>query len=471
MTEKIHKGSDDQDRFFLQIQSPEIRAELIKLARRKGIPESDCEDIASEAIEEAIRKQSDYDPGRASVSVWITGIAENVVRNHRRKREAKKRKPDGVVVSLDAPTTDSGDSRCEPRDAVAETNRRSSEEIQHYIDSAKLSEKEDSAVAGHVDKQPSMGGARFSSSTARRAIKKLKQVASDEKFRERPQGPERSECAYGRLPVAEHDAALLYDALRRTRWFVNAINCWRKAPRWKDLQAYLQNQRVLKRFPLAIKPEHWPKQLSRYRDAAHHRDAEPWRRFEWGIEMAVAFPEWPKVSYCQMQPGERRQRLEQFGWSFGPEPFWDIDERTFEFFTNAADEKPPPTTLGTFLKYVNETPDSGSHAYSSTHLVRVDWRYPVKTIVESFKKWAANKQSGIPKEITQSGRSRTTRLVGFACMRLIDDFGLPKDQAMSWLRERFGARVPCTLERLERAVRATRDSLKDFLPSPAEIGV
>jgi hypothetical protein len=61
--------------------------------------------------------------------------------------------------------------------------------------------------------------------------------------------------------------------------------------------------------------------------------------------------------------------------------------------------------------------------------------------------------------------------VGFACLRLIDDFGLSLDQAMSWLKERYAGPIPKTPERLERALKAARDELKDFLPSPAEIGV
>jgi hypothetical protein len=61
--------------------------------------------------------------------------------------------------------------------------------------------------------------------------------------------------------------------------------------------------------------------------------------------------------------------------------------------------------------------------------------------------------------------------VGFACIRLIDDFGLSLDQAMSWLKARYGGRIPSNPERLERAARATREDLKDFLPSPTEIGV
>ena len=48
-------------------------------------------------------------------------------------------------------------------------------------------------------------------------MEKLKQAKSDEKFRERPVGPEASECCLRQFPPAEHDTGLFYDALRRIR--------------------------------------------------------------------------------------------------------------------------------------------------------------------------------------------------------------------------------------------------------------
>ena len=223
---------------------------------------------------------------------------------------------------------------------------------------------------------------------------------------------------------------------------------------------------------MAILREHLPEPLFRYRQAAHDRDSELRRRFEAAMDTAVAFPKWPRVSYCQMEPGERRQRLEQFGWTFGPMPFWEIDERTFEFFVNAADDAPDPTLgLAGFLKWINEVPKTDSHAYSSVYLIRIDRRYPPKTIRESFNKWLAAQLKPGSNTIGRSGRRPTTRLVGFAGIRLMDDSGLSKAQAMSWLKQQFGARVPFTPERFERAVATAREGLRDFLPSPAEMGI
>ena len=111
------------------------------------------------------------------------------------------------------------------------------------------------------------------------------------------------------------------------------------------------------------------------------------RRFEAAVEIALAFPEWPGVGYCQLEPDERRQRLEQFGWTFGPEPFWEIDERTFEFFLKAADDDARSEIgLGCISQSINKAPENASDTYSSVHLVRIDWRYPLKTICRVVQK-------------------------------------------------------------------------------------
>jgi DNA-directed RNA polymerase specialized sigma24 family protein len=468
---KTDKPPDDPDSFDRQIQRPELRARLIKLARRKGVPETDCEDVASDIIAEAIRCQAEYDRERGSVSTWVIAIGENVIRTYVRRLTAQKRKPEGGIISSDA-ASDPDANPLKVRDTRAEAERRSSEEAEHFLDTARLSKKERKAVALHRNKEANEISEKFSSSTARRAMKKLKQAGTDEKFRECARGPDALECAYGKIAPPEHDTALLYDAARRISWFVDAIAQWRNSPEWKQLKLYLDNQRDAKRFPLSILREHWPDQLSRYRQAAHERDPRLRQRFEAAIEVAVAFPEWPYVGYCRLEPNERRERLEQFGWHVGREPFWEIDERTFEFFVSAADDLPDPKVgLSAFLQQVNEAPLNASHTYSSVYLVRIDRRYPLKTLAESFTKWARAKLQATPKTIIRSGRRRTTRLVGFACVRLMDEFGLTKAEAMSWLKAHFGGLMPFTPERLERAARATRDSLKHFLPSPAEIGV
>jgi DNA-directed RNA polymerase specialized sigma24 family protein len=471
METKTDKTPDDPDSFDRQIQRPELRTRLINLARRKGVPEADCEDLASDIIAEAIRCQAGYDRQRGSVPTWTIAIGENVIRNRVRSLNAQKRKPEGGIISSNA-ASDPDANPLELSDTRVEAERRSSEEAEHFLDTAKLSKKEAAAIGSRRNKQPQSAGATFSSSTARRAIKKLKQVASDEKFRERPRGPEPSECAYGMVPSAEHDVAILYDAAQRISWFVEALRAWRNTPEWKHLQAYLDNERTGKRFPLAVLREHWPEPLSRYRQAAQQRDPVLRRRFEAAVEIALAFSEWPRVGYCRLEPSKRREPLEQFGWTFGPMPFWEIDERTFEFLVNAADDAPDPTLgLAGFLKWINEVPKTDSHAYSSVHLIRIDRRYPPKTIRESFNKWLAAQLKPGSNTIGRSGRRPTTRLVGFAGIRLMDEFGLNKAEAMSWLKAHFGGAVPSTPERLERAVRATRDALTDFLPSPAEIGV
>ena len=102
METKPDKTPDDPDSFDRQIQRPELRRRLINLARRKGVPEADCEDIASDIIAEAIRCQAGYDPQRGSFSAWIIAIGENVICTHFRGLNAQKRKPEGGIISSNA---------------------------------------------------------------------------------------------------------------------------------------------------------------------------------------------------------------------------------------------------------------------------------------------------------------------------------------------------------------------------------
>jgi DNA-directed RNA polymerase specialized sigma24 family protein len=463
------------DLFDQQIQRPELRTRLINLARRKGIPEADCEDVASEIIAEAIRCRARYDPQDGSVETLTVAIGENVIRSHFRGLNAQKRKPEGGIISSDAPA-DADANPLEITDTRAEAERKASEEAEHFLHAAKLSNKEAAAIGSQRNKQFQGAGSTDNSSAGRRAMKKLKQVATDENFQERPRGPEATECAYGNIPAAEHDMALLYDAARRIPWFVEEVARWRNSPEWTYVQAFLADERAAKRFPFAIRLRHWPELLFRYRCAAHKRDPELRRRFENAVEIALVFPEWPSVSYCRLKPNLRRQRLEQlleeFGWQFGSEPFWEINDREFEIFVSAADQIPEPKFgLTPFLKSINEAPQNDSDTYSSVHLVRIDKRYPLKTFLASAEKFWRNKVEGSSKTIAQSGRPRTARLVGFALVRLIDDFDLTTAEAISWVKTRFGRPVPSTPERLEGAARAAREQLKHFLLSPSEIGL
>jgi DNA-directed RNA polymerase specialized sigma24 family protein len=464
------KLPDNPDSVVSQLQRPELRARLINLAARKGIPAADREDIASAVTEEAIRCQAEFDPRCGSFPSWIKGIAKNVICTHLRKQNAQKRKPEGGTISFDA-ASPGDDDPWGPKD-TGKPESGSSEEVEHLIETANLSEKEQKAIALRLDKEGKKSGVNFSSSTDRRAIRKIQQVKNDEEFRESWQGPDALECAYGNIPAAERSAAVLFDQLRRTKWFVDAIGDWRKSAESSDARAFLQKQAALERFPLRILDQHWSEQLRSYRQAAYKRGDLLYRQFEAAVDITLAFPEWPKVAYCQLAPGKRRKRLQEFGWTFGAEPFWEITEPTFEVFAAAPDENQQPiATLAEFLESLNKSPKTGSDAYSSTHLVRFDWRYPLETITASFRRWAEKQPKRQLRPIPQAGRSATTLLVGFAGIRLIDDFGLSLGQAMSWLKERYGGPIPKTPERLERAVRAARDDLKDFLPPPAEIGV
>jgi len=474
METKGGNAPEDRDSFDRQIQRAGLRTRLINLARRKGIREADCEDIASEIIAEAIRRRARYDPQRGSVETWTVAIAENVVRSHFRRLNAQKRKPEGGIISSSAPDADG--NPLQVRDTRSEAERKAAEDAEHFRQAAKLSDKEAAAIGARGNKQSHSADSKGNSPARRRAVRKAKQVKSDEKFQERPRGPEASECAYGNIPTVEHDTALLYDAPRRISWFVEAIARWRNSPEWAYVQAFWEDERAAKRFPLAILRRHWPELLFQYQTAADERDPALRRRFEKAVEIALVFPEWPGVGYCQLEPNLRRQRLDQlleeFGWHFGSEPFWEINDREFEIFVSAADHVPDPKFgLTAFLKSINEAPQNGSDTYSSVHLVRIDERCPLKTFLASAEKFWRSKVEGSSKTIAQSGRPRTTRLVGLALIRLIDDFGLTAPEAISWLKARFGGPIPSTPERLERAAQATREHLKNFLPAPAEIGL
>ena len=470
MDQEIDEVPDAPDWFTSQIQSLKLRRELINLARRKGIPGDDREDIASEAITRALSNQQEYDRNRGSFLSWIMGITENVIRDYYRKLNAQKRKAEGGVITLDAASIQFGPSennRREPKDTFVE-RQHASEEVQHFIDTASLSKKEKMAVAFRLGKDV---GDDFTSSTAHRAFQKLRQVRDDEKFREQADS-RLFECAYGTIPAAEHNIAFLYDVLRQSGWFIDAVNRWRKSTEWKEIVIQLEEDRKSGRFPLTILPRYWPEELHRYYRRAHERNPDLRRRFEGAVRIALAISDWPIVSYCCLDPTKRRHQLEESGLVFGKEPLWEINERTFEIVVDAV-EPQTPKKLSEFLEMINKAPQNASETYNSVHIVRVDWRFPIKSIVTSFEKWAAGQKvqwQGIPR-IQPAGRPRNRLLLGFAFGRLTSEFGLPKGAALSWLKERYGRPVPKSPERIYRAARHAEDKLKDFLPTPAEIGL
>ena len=210
MKQKPSKPPGEPDSFNSEIQRPELRRRLINLARRKGILAADCEDVASEIIEEAIRCQAGYNPRCGSFSSWIMTIGRNVICSHDRKLNAQKRKPEGGMISYHAASAPDEHDALQLPDRSAEARRKSSEHAQHYIDTAGLSEKEKKAIAVDLDKEAEEIGSKPSSSTARRAIRKIQQAKSDEEFRESQQCPDALECAYGNIPAAERSAAVLY---------------------------------------------------------------------------------------------------------------------------------------------------------------------------------------------------------------------------------------------------------------------
>jgi hypothetical protein len=183
MDEEI-EAPNAPDWFTSKIQSPELKGELINLARRKGVIADDCEDIASDVILQAMRNHAKYDSGRGPFSAWFNAIAENVINTYWRRQYAQKRKAVG-----DAQHGSCDDTPQEPIDPSLPV------EVQDLVDTAGLSEKERKAMASRLGKGVESVGAEFSRSTDRRAMEKLKHVESDEKFRLRPVGPEASECS------------------------------------------------------------------------------------------------------------------------------------------------------------------------------------------------------------------------------------------------------------------------------------
>jgi hypothetical protein len=437
---------------------------LVREARLKGVPESDCDDIASETISRAYKSKASFNATRASLTTWLRGICANVIRDYFRRANTQKRNFPGGLVSLDDVP--------EPRD---ENTRQAEHDV---IDRANLSKKERDSVRLSLRGAKKHGTARkVSSSTIHRATEKIEQVRSDDRFQEEPHGPETIECGYGRIPHPEHGAALLYDFSRTTLWFVEAINGWRRTPEWNQVQSYLRSERTLKRFPLAVSPRKWPVNLYRYYSKANDHSPQLRRQFEAAIDIALAFLEWPSVGYCRLDSNERRRRLEEFGWTFGQEPFWEITGPEFDLFMGAvsasASEPPPPSDLPTFLEMINKAPQSGSHSFSSVHLIRIDWRFPPKSIVQSFGNWAIAKKrerQNIP-TVHPAGRPRTGILLGYAYRRLTKQFGMKSAAAFSWLKRNYGAPVSTSPERIKRTAKRACDALKDFLPLPTEIGL
>jgi hypothetical protein len=460
--------------FDSQIASPKIRSTLIELARRKGVPENDREDIASATIADALRSKDKFDPTRATFATWIKAIGHNIIGTYHRRNSAKKRSAPGGIVSLQKAASEAESEFRDERHGKKQIEDEAT--LRDLMKKAKLSRKEDQAIASQWGHDNAVRG-EFSPSTLHRAEQKLKQTGSDVKFFEHPTGPNDSECGYGKIPAAEQQTARLYDFLRGTLWFVNAVEQWRASPEWKDIQSYLISQRALRRFPLTVLSKNWPEDLHRYYLKANERSQQLRRRFEAAIDIVLAFPEWPTDSFCLLDPVKRRSRLEEFDWPFGMEPFWEITDRTFEIFEDflrgQTSSATPPSDLSRFLDMINKAPPSGSGSFSSVHVIRVDWRFPPKSIAKSFEKWvtAQKKEKRDISRVQPSGRPKTELLVGYAFHRLTSEFGMKPKPAFSWLKKYYGAPVPTSPERLKRIAKQARDALKDFLPAPAEIGV
>ena len=460
----------DDSSFDSQIGSSETWSMLVRWARQRGVPQNDdCEDIASETKIRAYQSKASFNSARASLPTWLRGIEEHVIQDYFRRANTQKRKAPGGLVSLDDVSLDH----------LSKPGHENARQVEHdVVGRANLSKKEKDAVA------LSLRGAgkhevasRVTSSVKHRATEKIEQVRSDDRFQEQPHGPDAVECAYGKINPNEHNTALLYDCSRSTSWFLDAISDWRKTPEWNELQSYVRIERTHKRFPLNVASHDWPEGLSRYYRKANERSPQLRRRVANAVEIVLAFPEWPRVGYCRLDSNERRRRLEEFGWLFEPEPFWGITEREFDLFMAAisasTSEPPASSDLTAFLEMINKAPQNGSDVYSSTHLIRVDWRFPLKSIVNSFAKWAAMAQmqkSDIPR-VQPAGRPRTMILLGYALNRLITEFGMSAPSAFSWLKKNYGASVPISPERIKRTAKRVRDALKDYLPAPTEIGL
>jgi Sigma-70 region 2 len=437
---------------------------LVRWARQKGVPQNDWDDIASETIVRAYQSKASFNSARASLPAWLKGICKHVIQDHKRKASTQKRHAPGGLCSLDD---------------VPEPRHENTRQAEHdVVDRANLSKKERDAVDLSLRGAKKHKVARGASSSVRhRATEKIEQVRSDDRFQQQPHSPDAIECAYGKINPNEHDTALLYDCSRSTTWFVDAISEWRKTPEWNELQSNLRSERTHKKFPLNVTAHNWPEGLFRYYCKANEQSPQLRRRVAAAIDIVLAFAEWPSVGYCRLDSNERRRRLEEFGWPFGPEPFWEITGREFDLFMGAvsasASEPPASSDLPAFLEMINKAPQSGSDLYSSTHLIRVDWRFPPKRIVNSFAKWAAvarKQESDIPR-VQSAGRPKTGVLLGYALNRLTTEFGMSARSAFSWLKKNYGAPVSTSPERIKRTAKRARDALKDYLPVPTEIGL
>jgi DNA-directed RNA polymerase specialized sigma24 family protein len=290
----------DDSSFDSQIASSETRSMLVREARLKGVPESDCDDIASETILRAYKSKASFNSTRASLTTWLRVICAKVIRNYFRRAGTQKRNAPGGLVSLDDVP--------EPRD---ENTRQAEHDV---VDRANLSKKERDSVRLSLRGAKKHGIAtKVSSSTIHRATEKIEQIRSDDRFEEQPHGPDPVECGYGTVPRAQHGAALLYDFSRATSWFVEAIKRWRKTPQWNEIQSHLRDERNAKRFPLTVPPRDWPAGLYHYYRKANEYSPQLRRRFAAAIEIALTFPEWPSVPYCGPGYNERRHRLESRG--------------------------------------------------------------------------------------------------------------------------------------------------------------
>ena len=91
-------------RELLELKVLKYYSEYVWVARREGIPASDCKDVVQDAVCNALKRRRGFNLSRRrEFGWWFATIVANAARDYHKRGKAKKRSPSGgkKIVSID----------------------------------------------------------------------------------------------------------------------------------------------------------------------------------------------------------------------------------------------------------------------------------------------------------------------------------------------------------------------------------
>jgi RNA polymerase sigma factor (sigma-70 family) len=457
---------DTQSQFEIGLISQEIEKMVRGVGGKAGIPIDDLDDFVQEVLSEAFQCIGKYNAACGTLKSWIAVIAKNRSVDLRRRNSAAKRRPKEGMISLNAkngteesPEIESGEVQSSSTSPVS-----AAVEVKALAAQTNLTEKEKHALAESLAGKSQ--GAK-SRARVRRATSKMQMVAAAD--RASPAQPAIVECAYGKVTSAQQPAALIYELSRITPWFVEEIGVWRSNPKWERLMQQIANQKSQNVRPVLLDGSRWPRRI---REALMQNDKDNYLDVRAAVELAAAFPEWPKTPFLAIDRREVEERLWWFGWSFGPMPVMEItDPIAATLISGGAKSVPKCPSPSEYTAWIDHSfPKRRPGAVKSTHIFRIEWDAPPATAMRCFGRWFRDLTKNHPISARRlAGRKRSGRLAALAAARLRDEFGLSEMDARHWLKCHYGAAAPINSESFQKALRMGRYLRRIFIPAPIEI--